>query len=99
VPGLTGTKMSSSEENTKIDLLDSAADIKKKIKAAFCEEGNVENNGILSFIKHVLLPLSKDGKFSIERPEKWGGNLLFNDYQSLEDAFSRKVIFKSNLLN
>jgi len=32
VPGLTGTKMSSSEENSKIDLLDSAAQVKKKIK-------------------------------------------------------------------
>lgn len=31
--------------------------MKKKLKKAFCEPGNVENNGVLSFIKHVLFPL------------------------------------------
>ena len=30
--GLTGSKMSSSEEDSKIDLLDSAASVKKKLK-------------------------------------------------------------------
>ena len=91
VPGLTGTKMSSSEESSKIDLLDSRESIKKKIKSAFCEEGNIENNGILSFTKHVLFPLSKDGRVVIERPEKWGGNMTFENYVQLETAFANKV--------
>lgn len=85
--------MSSSEEDSKIDILDSAASIKKKIKGAFCEPGNIENNGILSFTKHVLFPLSKDGKIVIERPEKWGGNLVFNSYEDLEAAFQKEVIY------
>jgi len=59
VPGLAGGKMSSSDPNSKIDFLDSPADIKKKIKAAFCEEGNVEDNGILAFAKAVLIPISR----------------------------------------
>lgn len=49
--------MSSSEEDSKIDLLDSPAQVKKKLKKAFCEPGNIEENGILSFCKHVLFPL------------------------------------------
>lgn len=48
-------------QESKIDLLDSKEDVKKKLKKAFCEPGNVENNGVLSFIKHVLFPL-KSGK-------------------------------------
>ena len=83
--------MSSSEENSKIDLLDSAAEIKKKIKGAFCEPGNIENNGILSFAKHVLFPLSPEGTLQIERPEKWGGNMLFKSYEELETAFKNEV--------
>ena len=51
--------MSSSEEESKIDLLDSAAQVKKKLSKAFCEEGNVANNGVLSFAKHVLFPLNE----------------------------------------
>lgn len=48
-------------QESKIDLLDRKEDVKKKLKKAFCEPGNVENNGVLSFIKHVLFPL-KSGK-------------------------------------
>jgi len=51
--------MSSSEEESKIDLLDSPAQVKKKLSKAFCEEGNIANNGVLSFAKHVLFPLNE----------------------------------------
>lgn len=44
-------------QESKIDLLDKSQEVKKKLKKAFCEPGNVENNGILSFVKHVLFPL------------------------------------------
>lgn len=44
-------------QDSKIDLLDRKEDVKKKLKKAFCEPGNIENNGVLSFIKHVLFPL------------------------------------------
>ena len=59
VPGLAGGKMSSSDPNSKIDFLDTAEVIRKKIKAAFCEEGNVEDNGLLSFIEAVLIPVNQ----------------------------------------
>ena len=87
VPGLTGTKMSSSEETSKIDILDTPAQVKKKIKGAFCEPGNIDNNGLLSFAKHVLFPLSKTGEFVIERKEEYGGRLTFGSYKELEDCF------------
>lgn len=49
--------------------------MKKKLKKAFCEPGNVENNGVLSFIKHVLFPL-KSGEGSPRRGARakafWG---------------------------
>ena len=54
--------MSSSEADSKIDLLDSAAAVKKKMKKAFCEPGKVEGNGVLAFVKHVLFPVMKSGQ-------------------------------------
>lgn len=51
MPGLTGA-------NSKIDLLDGAPAITKKVKTTFCEEGNTENNPILAFTKAVLFPIS-----------------------------------------
>jgi tyrosyl-tRNA synthetase len=59
VPGLVGDKMSSSDANSKIDFLDSPEVVRKKIKTAFCEEGNAEKNGVLSFLEAVLIPISQ----------------------------------------
>lgn len=54
--------MSSSEEDSKIDLLDTPSAVKKKLKKAFCEPGNIEDNGLLSFVKHVIFSLFKEGE-------------------------------------
>jgi tyrosyl-tRNA synthetase len=62
VPGLAGGKMSSSEDDSKIDILDTPAAVKKKLKKAFCEPGNVADNGVLAFVKHVLFSLFHEGE-------------------------------------
>jgi len=99
--GLTGTKMSSSDPNSKIDLLDSKKQIEKKLKKAFCEEGNIEKNPILAFIKTVIMPINclATGKetFEITRPEKYGGNTLYESYEDLEKAFANKEIHPGDL--
>ncbi|KAG6833158.1 hypothetical protein H0H87_010545 [Tephrocybe sp. NHM501043] len=59
VPGLAGGKMSSSDPNSKIDFLDAPEVVRKKLKLAFCEEGNTEGNGVLSFVEAVLIPISQ----------------------------------------
>ena len=51
--------MSSSEADSKIDFLDTPEQVRKKIKNAFCEEGNTTNNGLLSFVEAVLIPISQ----------------------------------------
>ena len=75
VPGSTGSKISSSEDDSKIDLLDSAAAIKKKLKNAFCEPWNIADNGVLCFCKLVIFPLALKGEqFVIQQPEQDEGN-------------------------
>lgn len=61
--------MSSSDIQSKIDILDSAEDVRTKLKGrvstrylfegAFCEPGNVQNNSPLAFAKIVLFPWLK----------------------------------------
>jgi len=98
VPGLTGSKMSSSEEDSKIDLLDSAAAVKKKLKKAFCEPGNIADNGVLSFCKYVIFPVALKGeKFLIERPEAHGGNVEFEEFEELEASFGKEEIHPGDL--
>ena len=79
VPGLTNAKMSSSEEDSKIDLLDDAATVKKKLKKAFCEPGNIAENGLLSFSKYVVFPLLKqDESYCVPRKQEFGKLKLEN---------------------
>lgn len=100
IPGLTGQKMSSSEPKSKIDLLDSLQEVKQKINSAECIAGEV-NNGIISFIKYVLMVIKSDNgeKFTIKRAEKYGGNVSYSNYEDLEDDFKTKKIHPLDLKN
>jgi tyrosyl-tRNA synthetase len=58
VPGLQGGKMSASEANSKIDMLDTPQDIGNKIQSAKAAEGETEGNGLLAFAEAVLFPIA-----------------------------------------
>ena len=94
IPGLKGGKMSSSEETSKVDLLDDEATVKKKINKAFCPEGEKEDNGVLAQVEYIIGPLKKDRDepLVIERPEKFGGTVTYNTYAELEAAYLSKAL-------
>jgi tyrosyl-tRNA synthetase len=98
IPGLIGKKMSSSEGKSKIDLLNTEEEVKKKIKGADCVEGDPEN-GIMSFVKYVIMTIKADKgeKFVITRPEKYGGNLEYENYENLEKDFIDKKVHPLDL--
>ncbi len=101
IPGLVGKKMSASDPKTKIDLLDDEKTVIEKIRNAYCELGIVEDNGVLAFLKYVIMVLKEDRKekFIVERPEKFGGNLVFKDYRAVEAAYLRKELHPLDLKN
>jgi tyrosyl-tRNA synthetase len=94
LPGLSGGKMSSSDEKSKIDLLDSQESVERKIVSAYCPAGSAEENGVLAFLEHVIMILKQDRKeeFLVERDKKFGGNISYTDYHSLhKDFIGRKL--------
>jgi len=98
IPGLTGAKMSSSEADSKIDLLDSAAAVKKKMKKAFCEPGTVEGNGVLAFVKNVLFhTLNPNEGFPIKRSADNGGDIEYKTYEAMEADFVNLSLHPSDL--
>jgi tyrosyl-tRNA synthetase len=100
IPGLSaGGKMSSSDKSSKIDLIDTEADIKKKLNSAFCPEGIVEDNGVLAFCKYILFTIKQDNneEFVIKRPEKFGGNVNYKTYEELEKDFKEKKMHPMDL--
>jgi len=100
IPGLIGEKMSSSNESSKISLLDDSKTVKKKLKGADFTEGD-PNNGIMAFIKYVIFPLKQDNnqKLIIERPEKFGGNLEYDTYEEFEKAVTEKAVHPLDIKN
>jgi tyrosyl-tRNA synthetase len=90
-------KMSKSNPDSAIFMNDSEEDIKRKIKKAYCPEGVVNENPILEYNKYILF--EKFRTIRIERPEKFGGNVEFNSYQELENAFAQKKLHPMDLKN
>lgn len=100
IPGLGKTgKMSSSEPNSKVDLDDSDEVIKDKVNKAFTVDGQVEGNGLLAILKYIIFKkLDAQAKsFIVERPEKWGGNIEYSTYESLEIDFASKTLSSVDL--
>ena len=100
LPGLHGSKMSASDESSKIGLLDSEETVKKKIQKAHCPV-STEENGVLAFLKYVIMVKKKDNKekLTIERAEKFGGNLVYDDYEKLEKDYLSEKIHPMDLKN
>ncbi|KIV90036.1 tyrosine-tRNA ligase [Exophiala mesophila] len=90
VPGLAGGKMSASDPDSKIDILDTAEAVRKKLRKAYAAAGETEGNGIISFVEYVLLPISSlrdpegKGTFTCNRREGEGEPLVYHDIETLK---------------
>ncbi|KAL2186988.1 tyrosine tRNA ligase [Thermothelomyces heterothallicus CBS 203.75] len=86
VPGLHGGKMSSSDPDSKIDLLDPPETVAKKIKKAHAAPQVVEDNGLIAFIEFVLLPAARlrgNGEFRVERERDGLEPLVYTDIEKM----------------
>ncbi|EEY19647.1 tyrosyl-tRNA synthetase [Verticillium alfalfae VaMs.102] len=96
VPGLQGGKMSSSEADSKIDLLDSPDVVTKKLRKAEAVPKIPENNGVLSFTEFVLLPASelKSGKaeFVVDRSRDNLEPLVYNDIAKMHEDYKNDIL-------
>lgn len=101
VPGLAGGKMSASDPNSKIDILDPAEVVASKLKKAVCAPGEVEGNGVISFVEYVLFPIAKLGDenatFFVEREEKWGGNVEYKTIDELKEDYKAEKLAPKDL--
>lgn len=94
VPGLAGGKMSSSDPDSKIDIVDNADAVKKKIRKAQAAPREVEGNGIISFVEYVLMPVSAlqsptgEAKFVVERRPEEGEALVYTDIKTLKEDYT-----------
>lgn len=99
--GLTGGKMSSSDKNSKISIHDTYEQIQDKVNSAHMENGQVEENGVLDYAQHLIFPYLNDQEkdFVIERPDQYGGNIAFSEYEDLEEEYASENLHPQDLKN
>jgi tyrosyl-tRNA synthetase len=87
--GLTGEKMSASEADSTIAVTDDAEAVETKIEGAYCPAGEREDNGVLEYLEYLVFPVLErdDRTVTIERPEEYGGDLVYDSYAPLEADF------------
>jgi tyrosyl-tRNA synthetase len=77
------------EPNSKIGLLDTTKEIKKKINKGYLEESNTDS-GLFKILELIVFPsleLKGETKFVINRDEKWGGKLEFDSFEEIKTQY------------
>ena len=87
--------MSSSDPDSKIDILDTPEAVKKKLKKAYAVPKDVAGNGLISFVEYVLLPVSAlkttgKGEFVVERRE--GEPLVYDNIETLKEDYTADTV-------
>ena len=80
-------KMSKSIPDSAIFMEDSAKEVERKIKKAYCPEKDVDDNPIFDYIKYLIIP--RFGKLELKRPEKFGGDKVYNTYEEICEDYKK----------
>jgi len=99
ITGLTGDKMSSSKPKTHIATFDTPKTIKRKMVNAYCPPKitDPDANPIFAFLQYIIMPY--EDKFLVERPEKYGGDILYNDFESIKRDYEDEKVHPLDLKN
>ncbi len=94
-------KMSKSDPDSGIFIHDSPEDIARKLKGAHCPAKEVEGNPVLDLTRLVVWPrlAALGGSFTINRPEKFGGNKAYTDFAALSADFAAGALHPMDLKN
>lgn len=99
VPGLAGGKMSASDPDSKIDVLEDPVSVGKKIKKAYAAQQEVDGNGVLSFVQYVLLPAGalRNGKpqFVVERRD--AEPLVYENIEKMHEDYKADIVSPSHV--
>jgi tyrosyl-tRNA synthetase len=89
------SKMSKSKPWTAIFIHDTPAQIKEKLRKAWCPERQTEMNPVLEIVRYVIFHETEI--FKIERPAKFGGTVEFESYKELENAYAHGDLHPQDL--
>src|SRR3990167_2798726 len=90
-------KMSKTNPDKAIFMNDSEEDIKRKIAKAYCPAKITEENPMLEYSKYLIF--EKFSAIEIKRQEKFGGDLVIENYAEMEKLYREGKIHPMDLKN
>lgn len=92
-----GEKMSASIKGTYIKVHESENELRKLVSSAHCPPKEIESNPILDVVRYIILPIKS--MLKVERDAKFGGDVAYEDYESLENDFNEGRLHPADLKN
>ncbi|MBI2541545.1 tyrosine--tRNA ligase [Candidatus Woesearchaeota archaeon] len=90
-------KMSKSKPGTAIFMNDSEDEIKRKISKAYCPAKIVEENPLMEYSKYLIF--ERFEALELKRSEKFGGDIVIENYKKLENLYEEGKIHPMDLKN
>jgi len=92
-------KMSKSKPNSAIFVHDTPDEIRNKIKKAYGPPKETEFNPLLNWVKCLVFWGEETGELKIERPEKFGGNVIYTKYADIVADYQSEKLYPTDLKN
>jgi tyrosyl-tRNA synthetase len=89
-------KMSKSIPNSAIYMTDGEEEVRKKIKNAFCPEGEIDFNPLIDWAQYLIF-INESATLEVIRPEKFGGNKIYDSIEELKKDFLEKKLHPMDL--
>lgn len=89
-------KMSKSSPESAIFVNDTEEEINDKLNKAYCPPGVTDANPVSDILRHVILPYYV-GEVLIERPLKFGGDLVLHDFEEFSTLYRSGKIHPMDL--
>jgi tyrosyl-tRNA synthetase len=94
---MTDAKMSKSDPDSCLYIHDTPEDIQRKLRKAYCPEGEVQNNPVLEICELVIF--NDRSTITVERPDEYGGDLVLTSARELRETFQDKLLHPLDLKN
>ena len=92
-------KMSKSKPGSAIFVHDTPDEIRAKIRSAYGPPKEIEFNPLINWVEKLVFWGEEEGEFSIERPERYGGNISYNKVANLRGDYQSGKLFPLDVKN
>ncbi len=92
-------KMSKSKPNSAIFIHDTPDEIRNKIRKAYGPPKETDFNPLINWVKTLVFWGEEEGSFTIKRPEKFGGDIVYTKVSNLIDDYKSEKLYPLDLKN